>query len=108
MRRVRATAVMGRRDEFRADGLRLPPTLEGTEDARCGGDLDDFARDEGSDGERPCRRDAMVSVAGEPAGAEEEDGKGGSRSCDQSASEARGHWLHGANYPTGYCCSQGV
>src|SRR5438874_13033840 len=99
---------MGRRDEFRADGLRLPPTLEGTEDTRCSGDLHDFARDKRSDGERPCRRDAMVSVVREPACPEQEYGKGGSRSGEESASEACGHWLHDANYPTGGCCSQRV
>ena len=60
-------------------GLGLPPALESAVDTGCSGDLDDFAGDEGSDGERPCRRGSEMKQVGQPTGAEEKDGK---RGCD--------------------------
>ena len=79
--------------------LELPPALNCAEDAGCGGDLDDLAGEKRSNGHGPGCGGVVVSVVGEPACAEEEDGKGGGDGGDQSASEARGDALHGAHDP---------
>jgi hypothetical protein len=81
----------------------LSPTLEGAEDGRSGGDLDDLTRDKGSDGEGPRREDSEMEEVGEPTGAKEEDGKGCAGGGDKSAPEASGPGLHNADEPTGCC-----
>jgi hypothetical protein len=80
--------------------LGLPPALEGAEDASCGGDLDDFARKERGNGHGPRCGGVVMSVVGEPACADEEDGKGGCDGGDESASEPGGDALHGAHDPS--------
>lgn len=95
---------------MQALGFRLcfPPALERAGDAGCCCDLDDFTRDEWSDGEGPCRGGAVMSVVGKPTGAEKEDGKGCGNGRNEGAAETRGKGLHDADDPACDCGGERV